>query len=206
MQTTFRHRITKRSSEDEAENYSSYMGKSSVDIEVYDGVDSQDDEESATDEGGYDMEYLINILIQNSTDFHTLVAQKVKDTLLNDTVLNSVYEHMFTLYQRLTIAEEKINLLAATTPRPFSTTTSNYLNSDVDVNNQINAALNRLVELQFLHGLKFKDILNPSTVIDDLTISSQPTVNSEVKETLKTLSLLSAIYPITLKEFFEKLP
>lgn len=146
------------------------------------------------------MEDLAVQIIENSTKFDLMVAAKVKAVLLNDTGLMALWTSMYSLIQKMSLIE------SSTTPSPlFTTTTSNYLNSNVNQNNKINNLLNQLIELQVKHNIQYKKLLDSKKPIEQLTFSSDPDVDTKIKDVFTSLSFLSKVHNISFKDFYLKL-
>lgn len=205
LKVTLLRRRKRNSEEEEGEDlsqYAAYVDNYKKEIIITTGPLETTNGQSAPDEGGipdYDMEDLANELMANSSQFDLLLTAKVKALLLNDTGITSLWQAMYGLVQKMAKIE------STTTPPPPVTTTSNYLNSNVAVNNKINNLLNKLLELQAQNSIQYKQLLNSKKPLEELTFHLDSDVDVQVKDVFARLAFLSKLYNISFKDFYREL-
>lgn len=161
------------------------------------------------------LEYLTTELLSNSTDFDIMLNSKLKAFVLNETEMSQIYQNQLALLQKwkeaqaeIAKAMSEIAILKATTPRPIQTTTSNYVNENVAANSDINRILNRLFELQQINGIEYAPFFDLPDKSKDFQFSSDPVIDSEVKEMFNDLNYYNIEYNTdadAIKHFFDKM-
>jgi len=180
------------------EDWNEYRGLTNEEIEVNTERPPIEGQPGENTGGLIEMDSIISQLLHNSSDFSEVLQIKIKEVLLNDTTVTALWSTMFKLVQR-------VRTLELTTPAPFATTTANYLNTDVTQNQKINDLLNKLLELQVKHGLKYRELLKSKKPLDSLVFSSNPEIDAQVKKVFQSLAFLSKVYNISFKDFYLKL-
>jgi len=166
-----------------------------------------------------DMEFLVNQLLQNSTYFQNLLILNTNRAVINNSFVNSVLENQMMFFQRLKHdeesneklnqrvkqLEEQLENLATSTSSPPVTTTRHYVTTDVVVNDQINALLNELLQIQKEHGIKYKELLSTLKPIKELTFSNDSSIDFKIKQLFQTLGLLPKLHSVSFYDFYKNL-
>ncbi len=152
--------------------------------------------------GEYDLEQLFEHMATSSPFFQQFLAVAIQnDSFVQDLSLDQY--RMFIRQNNIDNRLKRLEATAVTTPRPqISTTTANYINTNVAVNNEINYSLNRLLELKSLYGLEYGVLLRSGKDLSQITFSPDSHINDEVVRLLQKINVHAKAHNLTFKAFF----
>jgi len=133
--------------------------------------------------------------------------------LHNDTDFSTMNENVFVMYLRLMELEADLNRsvaaltqLGSSTPEPlYTSTVQTYVRGNSGHNVEINALLNRLLQLRVTKGLTYLDGLKESASGKAVRYSDNAKLDSEVKQIFARLMVFGRLYNISFKNYLASL-